>query len=527
MPNIEYRTSCTAPRKGHKGPTMRTMYDQEALVAQAQQGFEQLETFVVEGAAGQELHEVEAEVYRRLLALGQVLLRQFVAASGTGYDPDEPLATLDGRALTYKGLQHVEYLSVFGSIELTRAAYALPDGGYVYPMDEQWNRPAQKYSYLLQKWLQAVASESDYREAVERLQELLGLGLVPNAPQRLTQAVAAQVDSYYEEADLPPADNEGSHVLISADGKGVRILGERDADDGQQARPRRGKGEKRGTKKEAVVTVDATFDPEARDGEELVGAIMRGRTAVERERRRQARRRRREEGLPEPRAPQNTHVRATLQGKAKAFQDLARRVRRRDPVGRKPVVALLDGDPALEQGLREALRNEGLEDRLDAVVADLWHVMEYLWEAGTALHGEKGAKRNVWVEDKLQSLLRGGVGRVLGGLRQMRTKGRITGAQAAVLTKTITYFENHRHMMAYDEYLAKGYPVATGLVEGVCNSLVNNRMEQSGMRWSFSGAEAMLQQRAVKSNGDWNDFWSYRIECERDRLYPATYEKAA
>ena len=47
------------------------------------------------------------------------------------------------------------------------------------------------------------------------------------------------------------------------------------------------------------------------------------------------------------------------------------------------------------------------------------------------------------------------------------------------------------------------------------------------MRWSFWGAEAMLQQRAVKSNADWNDFWSYRIECERDRLYPATYEKAA
>ena len=187
----------------------------------------------------------------------------------------------------------------------------------------------------------------------------------------------------------------------------------------------------------------------------------------------------------------------------------------------------IDGDPALEQGLREALRHEGLEDRLDAVVADLWHVMEYLWEAGTALHGEKGAKRNVWVEDKLRSLLRGDVGRVLGGLRQMRTKGRITDAQAAVLTKTITYFENHRHMMTYDEYLAKGYPVATGLVEGVCNSLVNNRMEQSGMRWSLSGAEAMLQQRAVKSNGDWADFWSYRIECERDRLYPATYERAA
>ncbi len=38
---------------------------------------------------------------------------------------------------------------------------------------------------------------------------------------------------------------------------------------------------------------------------------------------------------------------------------------------------------------------------------------------------------------------------------------------------------------------------------------------------------AMLQQRAVKKNGDWNDFWDYRIDCERDRRYPAIYQKAA
>ena len=38
---------------------------------------------------------------------------------------------------------------------------------------------------------------------------------------------------------------------------------------------------------------------------------------------------------------------------------------------------------------------------------------------------------------------------------------------------------------------------------------------------------AMLQQRAVKKNGDWNDFWDHRIDCERDRRYPAIYQKAA
>jgi hypothetical protein len=132
------------------------------------------------------------------------------------------------------------------------------------------------------------------------------------------------------------------------------------------------------------------------------------------------------------------------------------------------------------------------------------------------------------VEDKLRALLNGRVGRVIGGFRQRLTKGhRLSAAQKRALGKTITYFENHRHMMAYDEYLAKGYPLASGLIEGTCNSLVKDRMEQSGMRWSLDGAEAMLQQRAVKNNGDWNDFWNYRINCERDRRYPAIYQKAA
>ena len=75
--------------------------------------------------------------------------------------------------------------------------------------------------------------------------------------------------------------------------------------------------------------------------------------------------------------------------------------------------------------------------------------------------------------------------------------------------------------------VAKGYPIGTGLIEGACGYLVKNRMEGSGMRWSRAGAEAMLQQRAVKLNGDWDDFWSFHIDSERDRLYPTTYKSAA
>ena len=62
------------------------------------------------------------------------------------------------------------------------------------------------------------------------------------------------------------------------------------------------------------------------------------------------------------------------------------------------------------------------------------------------------------------------MGYLIGGLRQRLTKNRdrLTSSQKKTLEKTITYFENHRDMMHYDVYLNKGYPIATGVVEGTC-----------------------------------------------------------
>jgi len=47
--------------------------------------------------------------------------------------------------------------------------------------------------------------------------------------------------------------------------------------------------------------------------------------------------------------------------------------------------------------------------------------------------------------------------------------------------------------MKYDEYLAAGYPIGSGVVEGACRHLVKDRMEQTGMRWRIAGAQADSQ----------------------------------
>jgi hypothetical protein len=55
--------------------------------------------------------------------------------------------------------------------------------------------------------------------------------------------------------------------------------------------------------------------------------------------------------------------------------------------------------------------------------------------------------------------------------------------------------------MRYDEYLAQGWPMGTGVIEGACGHLMQDRLEQSGMRWTKAGAQAVLDLRAVRLNG--------------------------
>ena len=71
----------------------------------------------------------------------------------------------------------------------------------------------------------------------------------------------------------------------------------------------------------------------------------------------------------------------------------------------------------------------------------------------------------------------------------------------------------------YDVYLAKGYPIGSGVVEGACKHLVKDRMECTGMRWSKEGAQATLDLRAVSINGDWTAFWRLHAAAQRGRLY--------
>ena len=49
------------------------------------------------------------------------------------------------------------------------------------------------------------------------------------------------------------------------------------------------------------------------------------------------------------------------------------------------MVALFDGDGALGDMMQRQLRTHGLSDRLEAVILNIWHASECVWDVGTAL----------------------------------------------------------------------------------------------------------------------------------------------
>jgi len=124
-----------------------------------------------------------------------------------------------------------------------------------------------------------------------------------------------------------------------------------------------------------------------------------------------------------------------------------------------------------------------------------------------------------FVSHRLEMLLEGKVGYVIGGLKRLCAEHRLKGEERRRLESAITYYENNREHMRYDEYLAAGYPIGSGVADGACRHLVKDRMEGTGMRWTAEGAQAMLHLRSVSLNGHWDDFIQFHIQAEQERLY--------
>jgi len=87
-----------------------------------------------------------------------------------------------------------------------------------------------------------------------------------------------------------------------------------------------------------------------------------------------------------------------------------------------------------------------------------------------------------------------------------------------------SYLRTYQEYLHYDDYLAQGLPIATGVIEGACRYLVKDRMDITGARWGLSGAEAVLRLRSLRVSGHFDEYWSYHEKREQERNHSSKYQ---
>mgnify|MGYP001814882008 CR=1 FL=1 len=268
---------------------------------------------------------------------------------------------------------------------------------------------------------------------------------------------------------------------------------------------RLGKGKKRGRKKEAIVTSVYTIASAPRTPEEVVARYFHQDPKTVDSKR------------PKP---QNKHVWATLEGKDIALARLAKQVVSRQGDHIQDLSALCDGCEALQTRITARFPAFTL-------ILDFIHADEYLWKVANSLLGETNDQRLKWVAQRALQMLSSQTEQIIAEFRRLAQEPKRTVSQREQLTKTANYFERNLPYMDYHTYLSKGWPIASGVIEGACRHLVKDRMELSGMRWTQDGAENLLHLRAVAENEDWDAFHDFRKRQRHARLYNIPFPNRA
>jgi hypothetical protein len=388
------------------------------------------------------LHEIESQQQTKGREVQRLLLQAHIERRGDGDVGHALLVPQQAGSVlyTHRRLRTRSLKTIFGPVEIHRMGYSRDGAPSVYPLDQTLALPARSFSYELQRRLVKAAVQNPFHESVETVADLTGVSVPKRSLEEILRDAAQDFDAFYQERAPEPA--HGSILVASVDGKGIPMV----KPGGAQPTVRLTQGQKANRKRMATVAAVFTRAPWVRTPEQVVESLFcteRQTSAA---------------GQTPPR-PENKRVWASLlKGKTAVIEEVAQEMQRRDPQGVKTRVAVTDGERALQILVEGTL---GV-----TLILDLLHVLEKLWKAAYVFHAEGSLEAELWVLDRTLRILFGDVSQVVKGIRQSVTKRGLIGAKRKTLCGVADYLHRNRARMRYDEYLAKGWPIASGPVEG-------------------------------------------------------------
>jgi len=456
--------------------------------------------------------DLERELEKKGRQLMRKLLQEHLEARGPG-ECVQPVRGSDGVERSRVRLQERKLETIFGTVSVERTGYVQEGSRSLHPLDAELNLPDKKYSLELCRRVAEEAAKSSFDETFESIGRTTG-GHVPKRQiEELVRRAAQDFDAFYQmrQGQSPIAKQSGSIMAMSVDGKGVVMrtqdLREQTRKAAKARRHKMGtrlsKGEKKNAKRMATVAAVYTITPFVRQPEDLVPENNFARAEP-----------------PHPR-PEQKRVWASLEkSPEEVLEEVFREADYRDPEHRKNWIGLVDGNKPQICILRRMAKDKGIDL---TIIVDIIHVIEYLWDAGRAFYPETGSELESWVRVRLLEILRGKSGYVAGGMRRSATLRSLGSADRKPVDACANYLLTYAPYLKYNHYLAQGFPIATGVIEGACRHLVKDRMEVTGARWSLTGAEAVLRLRALRSSHDFDEYWTFHEAQEYARNHRALY----
>lgn len=132
-------------------------------------------------------------------------------------------------------------------------------------------------------------------------------------------------------------------------------------------------------------------------------------------------------------------------------------------------------------------------------ILDWWHAVQRLWTIANARLAPDAAK--AWVLAQQHGLAHSHLRHVIHQVRLLYPKAAPLPDE---VRQAVAYLFTNRQRMRYRLFRQAGYPIGSGTVESACKVVVQQRMKQAGMRWSRTGAQAMLALRCALLSDRWH-----------------------
>lgn len=136
---------------------------------------------------------------------------------------------------------------------------------------------------------------------------------------------------------------------------------------------------------------------------------------------------------------------------------------------------------------------------------DFYHAAEHLHQTAAALWPKGTAQ--VWWQRRLDQLKAGELGNFFAALKLIARRRETSDPQLSP-QRLLGYFEDNRQRLGYAEALRRNLPIGSGVVESAGRHIVQQRLKQSGMRWSLPGAQAVLNLRTRHRSGQFEQYWA-------------------